>query len=86
MSEKEIYIFGKYPFSDGSYPVFMSFDYEKVREAFDNEKKEVGYGYHIKKYPLNTPLRFASGKTVDHIEIGYDGEVREWNGGIFVVK
>ena len=48
MSEKEIYIFGKYPFFEDGYPLFMSLDYENVKEAFDNEKKESGYGYYIK--------------------------------------
>lgn len=78
MNEKEIYIFGKYPFYDGGYPLFMSFDYEKVKEAFDNEKKEIGYGYYIRKYSLNTPLQLASGKTIEHIEIDYDGQVKEF--------
>ena len=78
MSEKEIYIFEKYPFFEDGYPLFMSVDYEKVKEAFDNEKKEEGYGYYIKKYSLNTPLQFSSGKTIEHIEIDYDGKVREW--------
>lgn len=86
MSEKEIYIFGKYPFFEGGYPLFMSLDYENVKEAFDNEKKKEGYGYYIKKYSLNTPLQFSSGRTIEHIEIEYDGEVREWNGEKFVAK
>lgn len=86
MSEQEIYVFRKYPFYEGSYPVIISFDYQKVKEAFDNEKKEEGYGYYIKKIPLNTPLQFTSGKTIEHIEIDYDGEVREWNGEKLVVK
>lgn len=87
MSEKEIlYVFSKYPFYEGSYPLFMSLDYEKVKEAFDNEKKKSGYGYHIREYSLNTPLQFTSGRTIEHIEIKYDGEVREWNGEKFVVK
>ena len=87
MSEKEIlYVFSKYPFYESSYPLFMSFDYEKVKEAFDNEKKKRGYGYYIRKYSLNTPLQFTSGKTIEHVEIKYNGEVREWNGKKFVVK
>lgn len=86
MNEKEIYIFGTYPFYDGGYPLFMSFDYEKVKKAFDNEKKKTGYGYYIRKYSLNIPLQFASGKTIEHIEIDYDGEIREWSGEKFVVK
>lgn len=85
MNEKEIYIFGIYPFYDGGCPLFMSFDYEKVKEAFDNEKKEAGYGYYIRKYSLNTPLQLTSHKTIEHIEIDYDGEVRKWNGEKFVV-
>ena len=55
----------------------MSFDYKNVKKAFDNEKKEEGYGYYIKKYSLNTPLQLGSGETIEHIEIEYDGEVRE---------
>lgn len=78
MNEKEIYIFGKYPFFEGGYPLFMSFDYENVKEAFDNEKKETGYGYYIRKYSLNTPLQIGSGKTIEHIEIDYDGQVKEF--------
>lgn len=86
MSEKEIYIFRKYPFFEDGYPLFMSVDYENVKEAFDNEKKESGYGYYIKKYALNTPLQPLSGKIIEHIEIDYDGKVREWNGENFVVR
>lgn len=83
--KEEIYIFSKYPFHEGSNPVFISPDYVKVREAFDNEKKEVGYGYYIKKYLLNTPLQSTSVKIVAHI-IMYDGEILEWNGEDFEVK
>ena len=78
INEEEIYIFGKYPFFEDGYPLFMSFDYENVKEAFDNEKKEEGYGYYIKKYSLNTPLQPASGETIEHIEIDYDGKVEEF--------
>lgn len=80
MSEKRfVYILENYLFYDGSSILFISDNPKKTLVEFEKTEKKQGYGYTIKKYPLNVfcdDYRF--GEKIKHQEFREDG-LWEWN-------
>ena len=75
-----IYILKNYPFYEGGTTLFVSDNLERALAEYEKIEKKQGYGYIIKKYPLNVFCdNYWLGETVKHQEFCEDG-VYEWTG------
>ena len=85
MSEKRfIYILEKYPFFEGSRILFVSDSFERTLAEFEKIEKEQGYGYIIKKYPINVFCEdYSFTYIVKQQEFREDG-MWEWTGDDWV--
>lgn len=73
---KSIYVLEEYMFYSGSNIRMISEDYNKVKKCFDEHQIVSGYGLCIRKYELDKKLGFLDYKSLDWIEIDYDGKTK----------
>lgn len=74
---KFIYILEKYFFYEGGDVKMASEDYNLVKEYFDEYKIGSGEGLRIVKYEMDKKLQFKDCKSMDWIEIDYNGKVKD---------
>lgn len=83
-SKRFIYILENYLFYDGSRILFVSENLERTITEYGKIVKKQGYGYVIKKYPINVFCDdYWFGETVKHQEFREDG-LYEWTGDDWV--